>query len=185
MNVLLHSLPNIVFCLIICACKIVEISFSSLKTVFLVKGRKSFAACFAFIECMVWGLIVSGIITDLNNNIYWLLAYCAGYSLGFYFGSIIESKLAIGTIDAKMVVPIKYTSNVEKYLQDNNYGYYITCGKGAEGKKSVFTIIVPRKQAKNIRKNITDICDGNIFVTNFDVTYYHGGYGFKSDKLLP
>lgn len=43
------SAPTIVFCLIICICKIIEVGLSSLKTVLMVKGQKFLATGLAFI----------------------------------------------------------------------------------------------------------------------------------------
>ena len=53
---------QLLVCLLICGAKILEISIQSVKTVCMVKGQKLIAAFLGFIECMVWGLVVSSVI---------------------------------------------------------------------------------------------------------------------------
>ena len=74
---------QISICVIICLAKILEISIQSVKTVCMVKGERKIAAVLAFIECLVWGLVVSSVITSLSENLYWLFSYCFLYSFWF------------------------------------------------------------------------------------------------------
>ena len=178
-TVVLH---NLLFCMVICGAKIVEISMSSLKTVLLVKGMRTHATVLAFIECMIWGLIVSRVITGLASNFAWLFAYCIGYSTGYYIGSVIENKMAMGTITLSVIIPKDKTGSVEEYLKNSNHGYFIYDGHGATGEKTKVETVIPRKGAKDVRKHIAELCDNEIFVTNSDVSFVRGGYGVKRSK---
>ena len=62
MSEFLAILPPIVVCFIVCAAKIVEITIQSLKTCMMVKGQRLKAAGLGFIECTIWGLVISTII---------------------------------------------------------------------------------------------------------------------------
>ena len=62
MSEFLASIHPVAVCLIVCAAKIIEITIQSLKTVMMVKGEKAKAAGLGFIECMIWGLVISTII---------------------------------------------------------------------------------------------------------------------------
>lgn len=95
MSEILASLPPFVVCLIVCAAKIIEISIQSLKTCMMVKGQRLKAAMLGFIECMIWGLVISTIISTLGNNYILLLFYCCGYAVGLFLGSTIENKLQL------------------------------------------------------------------------------------------
>lgn len=170
---------EILFCFIIFACKVIEVSLSSIKTVFLVKGNRIKATVLAFLEALLWAFVISGVISDLNTNILWLLAYCFGYTAGYYVGSTLENKLAIGTIDVQFIFPEKYLGEVEHYLMENNFGYYFTSCIGKSGRQIKCDTILPRKGARNIRKQIEDICEHDIFTTNYDVSYVKGGYSTK------
>ena len=76
MSEFLSMLPPIVVCLIVCAAKIVEISIQSLKTCMMVKGQRLKAAGLGFLECIIWGLVISTIIGTLGDNIFLLLFPC-------------------------------------------------------------------------------------------------------------
>ena len=69
MSELLKTMPHIAVCLIVCLAKIVEISIQSLKTVMMVKGQRVRAAFLGFVECMIWGLVISTLVTTLGDDI--------------------------------------------------------------------------------------------------------------------
>ena len=73
MSEFLASIPPIAVCLIVCAAKIVEITIQSLKTCMMVKGQRIKAAGLGFVECMIWGLVISTIISTLGDNLFLLL----------------------------------------------------------------------------------------------------------------
>ena len=155
---------------------------SSLKTVLLVKNMRWQATLLAFTECMIWGLIVSRVIADLASNMAWLLAYCIGYALGYYIGSVIENKMAMGTVNMSMIIPTSAIEEIEGYLKGHNLGYFVYHGHGATGEKMKVETTIPRKIARDVRKKITEICGNDIFVTNNDISFVRGGYGTKRSK---
>ena len=103
MSDLLNSLHPIVVCLIVCCAKIIEISIQSLKTCTMVKGQRLAAVGLGFLECTIWGLVISTIIGTLGDNYLLLLFYCVGYATGLYVGSWIEGKIALGTSNLQLI----------------------------------------------------------------------------------
>lgn len=170
---------ELLFCFVIFACKIVEVCLSNVKTILLVKGKRTIATALAFSEVFLWAFVISGVINDLNTNIKWLLAYCLGYTAGYYIGSSIERLLALGTIDVQFIFPDEYADKVEEYLIDHDYGYYISNCRGKNGHRTKVDAVLPRKNAKDIRLEIENICEKQIFTTNYDVAYSKGGYSVK------
>ena len=73
MSDILSALPPIAVCFIVCAAKIIEITIQSLKTCMMVKGQRIKAAGLGFAECVIWGLVISTIISTLGDNIFLLL----------------------------------------------------------------------------------------------------------------
>ena len=84
MHNLVSNLHPILIAFIILLAKTLELSLSAIKTIFISKGKKPFAVLVGFIECAVWALIVSAVITSLTSNMLWLLGYCIGYCLGAF-----------------------------------------------------------------------------------------------------
>ena len=68
-------------CLLVCAAKIIEITIQSLKTCMMVKGQRLKAAGLGFVECTIWGLVISTLIGTLGDNPLLLLFYCTVYPI--------------------------------------------------------------------------------------------------------
>mgnify|MGYP006992204380 CR=1 FL=1 len=103
MSDFLASMPPVVVCLLVCVAKIIEISIQSLKTCMMVKGQRLKAAGLGFVECTIWGLVISTLIGTLGDNLLLLVFYCAGYATGLFLGSTLESKIALGTSNLELI----------------------------------------------------------------------------------
>ncbi len=170
-------LPPIVVCLIVCAAKIVEISIQSLKTCMMVKGQRLKAAALGFIECTIWGLVISTIIGTLGDNIFLLLFYCVGYASGLFIGSTIESKIALGTSNLQLIANDENTQKITEYLKESNKGYTVFEGHGSIDKMNMIFIVLPRKEAPKMLKTLRKLCDNKVFVVASEISKYAGGYG--------
>jgi uncharacterized protein YebE (UPF0316 family) len=177
MSEFLAVLPPIVVCFIVCAAKIIEITIQSLKTCMMVKGQRLKAAGLGFIECTIWGLVISTIIGTLGDNIFLLAFYCVGYATGLFLGSTLESKIALGTSSLQLIANDEYTAKIISYLQENSRGYTVFEGYGSTDKMNMILIVLPRRDATSMLKQIRSICQNNVFVVVDDINKYAGGYG--------
>ena len=177
MSEFLASIPPIAVCLIVCLAKIVEISIQSLKTVMMVKGQRVKAAMLGFTECMIWGLVISTLVTTLGDNIVLLVFYCSGYALGLFIGSSIENKIAIGTSNLELIANDDSTKKITTYLKEKGRGYTVFEGHGSIDKMNMIFIVLPRKETPRILKEIRACCDNKVFVAVSEVSKYAGGYG--------
>lgn len=173
----LRSISPILVCLLVCVAKIVEISIQSLKTCMMVKGQRLKAAGLGFLECTIWGLVISTIIGTLGNDLFLLLFYCVGYATGLFLGSTIESKIALGTSNLELIANDESTEKITGYLKENNRGYTVLEGRGSTDKMNMVFIVLPRKEAPKVLKDIRTICDNKVFVAVSEVSKYAGGYG--------
>lgn len=179
MHNLLENLNPIIIAFIILLAKTLELSLSAIKTVFISKGKKIFAVFVGFIECIVWALIVSAVITSLTTNVLWLLGYCLGYCLGIYIGLIIEEKIALGIKQIEFIVDIDNLLIIENYLKEHNYGFYITDGYSKNGGVYIIRTIIQRKNETKVLREIGEIADYHFFTSTSDVSRTIGGYGLK------
>ena len=173
------SYQNIIFCIIICLVKILEISLQSVKTVCMVKGERKVAAMLAFVECVLWGLVVSAVITSLSENLLWLFSYCFGYASGIYIGSFIEGRIALGTSNVQIMVSKKHVDKVEEYLKENNRGFTILDGRGSKEPMCMVIIVLPRKEVKSVMSDVLEMCENQVFVVTSEVSKFTGGYGIR------
>lgn len=177
MSEFLASLHPILVCLIVCVAKIVEITIQSLKTCMMVRGQRLKAAGLGFVECTVWGLVISTIIGTLGDNPFLLLFYCAGYATGLFLGSTIEGKIALGTSSLELIAGAECTERITEYLRQNNRGYTVFEGHGSVDAMHMILIVLPRRETAKVLKEIRGICGGKVFVVASEVSKYAGGYG--------
>lgn len=177
MSELLASLHPIAVCLIVCAAKIVEISIQSLKTCMMVKGQRLKAAGLGFVECVIWGLVISTIIGTLGDDLFLLLFYCIGYATGLYLGSTIENKIALGTSNLQLIANDDNTEKIIGYLKEHDRGYTVFDGHGSTDKMNMIFIVLSRREAPAVLKDIRAICGNKVFVVASEVSKYAGGYG--------
>jgi len=177
MSEFLASLHPVVVCLIVCAAKIIEITIQSLKTCMMVKGQRLKAAGLGFVECTIWGLVISTIIGTLGDNLFLLVFYCIGYATGLFLGSTLENKIALGTSSLELIANDENTEKITEYLKENSRGYTVFDGHGSKDKMNMIMIILPRRDTLAVVKRIREICNNNVFVVVDDISKYAGGYG--------
>ena len=174
---ILNGIHPILVCLLVCAAKIIEITISSLKTCMMVKGQRLKAAGLGFLECTIWGLVISTLIGSLGDNIFLLAFYCVGYATGLFLGSTIEGKIALGTSSLELIANDESTEKIKEYLKEHNKGYTVFEGHGSIDKMNMIFIVIPRKEAAKMLKEIRSICSNKVFVVASEVSKYAGGYG--------
>ena len=177
MSEFLAILPPIAVCFLVCAAKIVEITIQSLKTCMMVKGQRLKAAGLGFIECTIWGLVISTIIGTLGDNLFLLAFYCVGYATGLFLGSTIESKIALGTSNLELIANDESTEKIIQYLRSCGRGYTVFDGRGSTDKMNMIFIVIPRRDVPRMLREIRKICDNKVFVVASEVSKYAGGYG--------
>ena len=173
----LRNIHPILVCLMVCGAKIVEISIQALKTCMMVKGQRLKAAMLGFTECMIWGLVISTLVTTLGDDYLLLVFYCFGYAVGLFLGSTIESKIAIGTSNLELIANDESTELITTYLKEKNMGYTVLEGYGSKDKMNMIFIVLARKEAPKVLREIRQICDNKVFVAVSEISKYAGGYG--------
>ena len=177
MSEFLASIHPVAVCFIVCAAKIIEITIQSLKTCMMVRGQRLKAAGLGFLECTIWGLVISTIIGTLGDNLFLLAFYCVGYATGLFLGSTLEGKIALGTSSLQLIANDENTGKIIEYLKENSRGYTVFDGYGSKDRMNMIFIVLPRRDTTAVLKQIRKICQNNVFVVVDDVNKYSGGYG--------
>ena len=177
MSDLLASMHPVAVCMLVCFAKIVEISIQSLKTCMMVKGQRLKAAALGFVECVIWGLVISTIIGTLGDDYFLLLFYCIGYATGLFLGATIENKIALGTSNLELIASDESTVKITELLKSKGMGYTVFEGRGSKDKMNMIFIVLSRKETPKILKEIRQVTDNKVFVVASEVSKYAGGYG--------
>ena len=180
MSEFLGSIHPVAVCFIVCLAKIIEITIQSLKTCMMVKGERLKAAGLGFIECLIWGLVISTIIGTLGDDLLLLLFYCVGYATGLFLGSTLENKIALGTSSLQLIANDENTDKIAEYLKERSRGYTVFEGYGSKDKMNMIMIVLQRRDASKVSKEIRKLCKNNVFVVVDEVSKYSGGYGMMN-----
>jgi uncharacterized protein YebE (UPF0316 family) len=135
-------LPLLVFCAELCV-----VTISTIRIIFLSRGMKTLAAMLGFFEITIWLFAIGQIMRNLSD-LGCYLGFASGFTLGNYFGVLIEKKLAIGT-QVVRIITRRGARELVARLQAANYGVTILDAEGSTGPvKVIFTVIQRRQLAK-------------------------------------
>jgi len=83
--------------------RLVDVSLSTMQTMYLVKGKRSLATIIGFIDVLIWFMVVKEALnTDIQS--FWIaLAYAGGYAVGTYVGSGISKRVIRGTVSVQVI----------------------------------------------------------------------------------
>ncbi|EHL18144.1 hypothetical protein HMPREF9630_01139 [Peptoanaerobacter stomatis] len=160
-------------CLFIFLARISDVTFMSIRTILLTKGMSKLAAFMGFFEVTIYIIVLGKVVNSLDNPFY-LISYALGYAAGNFIGSKIESFLAFGDAQMRIVLPSSQYSVVDD-LRGMGYGVTVFRGEGKDGERIMLMINLKRKQIGNIYDYIK-AKEIKAFVSTNDITSYAGGY---------
>lgn len=138
--------------------RIFDVSLGVLRMSAQSAGRKKAAWGFAFLESLIWVVVVSSIVTNLSHPLY-AIFYALGFASGTLVGVTLEGVFAKG----EQVVRIFTHQGDEMAAHFREIGFRVTQfeGKGRDGPIQLLFIHLPRKKAAKVRpiaRSIDDDC---------------------------
>lgn len=172
----LMNLQGPLLYIIIFFAKIIEVSFSTIRLVYINKGERVKGAILGFVEIMIWLVVVSSVLNNITEDPIKVFIYAAAFSLGNYLGVTIESKIAVGLASIQVVVDKKDGEILADALRDQGYGVTIIEGKGkSESIKNLLFIQLKRKKIPAAIKLIKEY-NPEAYITINDIKTMLGGY---------
>lgn len=162
--------------ILILVINIVYVSFSTIRMILTLKGRRYLAAAASTIEVVVYVLGLSLILDNLDD-IQNIIAYAIGFALGVIIGSIIEERLAIGYVTVNVVSSdpaLKFTET----LRDAGFGVTTWRSSGLDGDRLSIQVLTSRKRELSLYRLITEI-DPRAFIVTYEPKQIKGGFWVK------
>ncbi len=161
---------------IILVINIVYVSFSTIRMILTLKGRRYIAAVVSMFEIVIY-VVGLGLVLDNLDQIQNLIAYAVGFGIGVVVGSKIEEKLALGYITVNV---ISSDPNIEftRKLRDKGYGVTSWFAYGMDGDRLAMQILTPRKYELKLYETIKTI-DPKAFIISYEPKQIHGGFWVK------
>jgi uncharacterized protein YebE (UPF0316 family) len=153
--------------------RIIDVSIGTIKLMLLTRGYKIPTFFLGFIEILLWIIVVSSIINNLNHFIYYI-AYALGFATGSTVGLIIEEKLAIGIRVLRIIKPMD-DCDIVKLLRNSGYGATLVVGEGMNGPVHIIYSIIKRKNLSQAIKLLNE-CNPKLFFTVEEARQTYSGY---------
>lgn len=172
----LASLSGPILYMVIFFAKIIEVTISTIRIVYVNKGEKVKGTILAFVEISIWLVVVSSVLTNIAEDPMKAFVYAAAFSLGNYIGVTIESKIAVGLASIQAVVNEESGQFLADVLREQGFGVTIIDGKGKnDSKKNLLFIQLKRKR---INEAITLIKGNapNAYISVNDIKSMTGGF---------
>jgi uncharacterized protein YebE (UPF0316 family) len=137
------SYPYVLGALIFLA-RIVDVSFGTVRTIMVFRGRRVLAAALGFFEVVIWVAAAGTVLTNLDRW-YLVFAYAGGFAVGNVVGMWIEGRIALGY---EMVRVISQDScvGVAQTLRDRGYEVTALPGRGAESVPVEVLLVTERRK---------------------------------------
>lgn len=165
---MIEFIPSFIIPLFIFLARITDVSLGTIRIVMVSRGFKYRAAFLGFFEVLIWVLVVTELLKNLDNWINYL-AYAGGFAAGTFVGLFIEDKLKVGTIILRIITQNKFEELSEAL---KNAGFTITSldAKGGYGPVKIIFTVLKRKKWNEI-VSIIEANDPAAFYSSEDVKY--------------
>jgi uncharacterized protein YebE (UPF0316 family) len=138
-----YSIPFLIFIAEVCA-----LTVSTLRIIFVSRGHKFLAPLLGFFEIMIWLFAIGETMRNLDN---WacFIAFALGFTLGNYFGILIDKRLALGTAIVRIITHRDATLLIQ-HMRAAQFGVTAVDAFGATGKVQIVMTVIKRKQLPEI-----------------------------------
>ncbi|MCL6087042.1 MAG: DUF5698 domain-containing protein [Actinobacteria bacterium] len=156
-----------------------DVTLGTIRINFIVRRRKFIAAAIGFFEVTIFVAVIARVIQDLNNNIYGIFAYGAGFAAGTLIGITISDKLSRDLISTNIISKNK-ADEIEECLRKEGFGATCYKGFGREGDVKIINVVCRQTHFSRLNKIISGI-DPETFVASHTLENLRGGfmYGLK------
>jgi uncharacterized protein YebE (UPF0316 family) len=154
--------------------RVVDVSLLTVRMLMIVRGKKYLAAVLGFFEVTIYIVALGRVMTSLDNWVN-ILAYSSGFAVGNIVGSVLETKMAIGTIMVRIVPKKTCDEELADQLRSMGFGVTIIEGIGKNGPVCLLDTTLNRKELPVLMEFLKKT-DAEAFVTVSDARETRGGY---------
>lgn len=138
----------IILPILIFLARVVDVTFGTIRIIFVSRGLKWLAPIFGFFEIMIWLFAIGQVFSNLTNITYYV-AYAGGFACGNFVGIWIEEKIAIGTLVVRIITKKDGIQLIE-FLKTEGFGVTSIEAEGATGKVKIIYTIIKRRDLQQV-----------------------------------
>ncbi|MDN6195292.1 MAG: DUF5698 domain-containing protein [Atopostipes suicloacalis] len=164
--------------LMIFVAKVIEVSLTTLRTVFISRGEKAYASAIAFVEILIWLVVAGAVLNDITENPSLMFVYALGFTAGSYVGLVIEEKLGLGYSNVQVITNVKDGKIMANSLRELGNAVTTIDGHGRDSERVILSTYVKRKSKDELLKRVEDLEIQGV-VTVSETQKIYGGFGIK------
>lgn len=164
-------MTTLLLCLKIFFARILDVSISTVRTVYVLKGKTLIVACLAFLEITIWFLVAREALNVENMSLWIVLSYSGGYTTGTIVGTFITKKFVSGNLGLSVISSsIKHDDlNIIKEA-----GFGVSSIDMNEGK--IMLILQITKKRLEECKSLIYSLDKNAFISVNETKFVYNGF---------
>lgn len=162
--------------IVIVVINIVYVSLSTIRFIFMMKGRRVLAGGLSMVEVFTYIMGLDIALKNIHKPIN-LIAYCVGWGIGVYLGSKIEEWLALGYVTVQIIVDNGQT-NLPVQLRTCGFGVTNWVAEGRDGPRLAMLVLAKRSHEKRLMDLLSQIAP-RAFVVSHDPKTFRGGFWAK------
>lgn len=161
--------------------KVLEVTLYTLRMVLITKGERTIGSIVSFFEVSLYLIIISGVLNNIAQDPFKVVIYALGFAVGSYTGSVLEGKLALGTVQIQIIVKEEHGEALSTYLRDEGYACTVVQGEGKNFRRNILYVIIPRKKLKEVIDKAKGF-QSNATITVHETRPVYGVYGVGLKK---
>ena len=156
--------------------KLIEVSFSTLRIMFVSRGNKALSLVCGFFEIVLWVIIAGNVLNDLYEDPMKALVYCVAFTIGILLGILLEQKLAVGLTSIQIISLTDDGEKIGATLRENGFGVTILEGHSVNGTKRQLLFVQLRRRKIQEAIRLARSVNPDVIVSVSDVKSVHGGF---------
>lgn len=168
-----------VWTLLIFFSRVFDVGLGTIRMQLVIRRKKVLAALIGFVEVLIYILVVSRVIQDIQHWPY-VLAYAAGFATGTLLGMQISEKLSKHVLQATVICNGSHAA-VEAAVREAGFALTRYQGTGRDGPVEVLDVVCTPRGLGRLTRLVQDV-DPKAFLYTHDLAGLRGGYvsGLKS-----
>ena len=169
----------LVWTLIIFFARVLDVSLGTIRVQLIVRRKKILAAAIGFLEVLIFIVIVSRVIRDIEHWPY-ILAYAGGFAMGTLLGMVLSDLLSQRVVQATVICDSSQEA-LEGAVREAGFALTRHEGMGRDGAVNVIDIVCSAQQMARLIEVVNGVAP-KAFLYTHEVAGQWGGhiYGLKS-----
>lgn len=166
----------LILCAQVFACRVLDVSLGTVRTLMTVRGKNLAASSIGFIEIFVWFVIVRTALDSAEEGLWVALAYAGGFAVGTYIGGIMAERFMQGILDIQ-VFTSKRNDHLIDSIRDAGFAVSVLNVNSSEfgGEKYMLIISIKSENLKKLQK-IVYSNDPAAFVMARETKFIQNGF---------